>query len=239
MDAPESNPQFRTAAIDGFLAGLSPWERMYLRSRLRDCKFSIGGLASLEDLPAEIVCLAATEHLRLEDVLSCRHVSRAWRAAWDHEAVCSTLCRYFFPGLLEVHAEDQERASARDLFLREAELFQRRRHGKPLQKSFIAWDRAWSSEVFRNKRPDGEVEDDVPQVGMLAPTRAHQAARVVYGDGKIAWEAGSTRIIIDDLRQRQRQVCSITRLFLSGQTLDLQSVTKDLLVLSARGTNRA
>ncbi|KND94252.1 hypothetical protein TOPH_00805 [Tolypocladium ophioglossoides CBS 100239] len=242
MDAPASpnsgnpNPQYRTAAIDAFLAGLSPWELIYLRSHFRDGRPKVGGLASFEDLPAELVCITATEHLRLEDVLNCRRVSRAWRAAWDCEAVCSALCRYFFPGLVEIHAEDQEQASARDLFLQEAEQFLRRRHGNPLQKSFIVWDDAWSSEVFRNNRPEGD-DEDAPQSNILAPPQSHQSLPVVYGDGKVAWRPSNTRIIIDDLRTRQRQICSFSQFYLSGLILNLESVTKDLLVLVAKGGN--
>ncbi|PNY28363.1 Uncharacterized protein TCAP_01707 [Tolypocladium capitatum] len=242
MDVPESpspggpNPQFRTAAIDAFLAGLSPWELMYLRNRLRDGRAKVAGLASFEDLPAELVCAIATEHLRLEDVLNCRRVSQTWRAAWDREAVCLTLCRYFFPGLVEVHGEDREQTLARDLFLREAEQFLRRRHGKPLQKCFIVWHDAWSSGVFRNKRPEGEEENSL-QGYMPNSSRNHEGPPVVYGDGKVAWRPSNTRIVIDDLRTRQRQNCSLSQLYLSGLILDMESVTKDLLVVSARGSN--
>lgn len=92
-------------AVDGFLAGLSPWELIYLRQRL--LKMNIAGLRSLEDLPLEIVCQIA-EHLNPEDLFCAAQVSQGWRTKFASDAVIEMACSNLFPGLRESLEEEED-----------------------------------------------------------------------------------------------------------------------------------
>lgn len=92
-------------AVDGFLAGLSHWELIYLRQRL--LKMNIAGFKSLEDLPLEIVCQIA-ELLDPEDLFCAARVSQGWRAKFASDAVIEMACSNLFSGLRESHEEETD-----------------------------------------------------------------------------------------------------------------------------------
>ncbi|PHH89038.1 hypothetical protein CDD83_6720 [Cordyceps sp. RAO-2017] len=220
-----SSPEARRHVIDRFLASLTPWDVLHLRARLREGKVTVQGLASLADLPGELVDLIA-QHLHVEDVLSCRLVCRSWLRAWDGEHVSSTLCRHFFPGLLQSGVK----TPARDLFLPTAGRFLRRHVAQPVQKTFIPWDASWSSSVFQNRHPS----KNVPSLAQLdsSPFYGHSLNDpVLYKDGKLAWQVDLARVIVDDLYTHKRQFCSTgPSLVMSAHRLVLKAVTGHLLI---------
>lgn len=213
----------RKAFIDKFLATLSSRETSYLQRQLRK------GLPCLTDLPSELVCLVS-EHLDIEDVLSCRLVSRSWNRAWDAESVASSLCRHFFLGLLQTQPSESQ-TPARELFLQAARRFLRRHWAPPTQRVFLPWSKGETSTFVRFK--------DITQLDKFRHRHSDNLdnieppSRLVYGDGKLAWEISySSCVYVDDLRACTRKICSSSP---PGVYTDskLRAVTKDLLILCA------
>lgn len=229
--ADEMRPQCRRAIIDGFLAELSPWEILYLRTQLRRDYFWVNGLAGLADLPPELVCFIA-ELLHPKDILSCRLVCRSWLQALNQEAVITSLCHHFFPGLRELHEQDIQRSS-QDLFLCATKCYLRRHLADPLQVSFVFYGSDWNSANHQPSPGEGPLDCKTPDVVYGAPGPAF-----CVGGGKIAWRVSPTHVIVDDLRTLVRQICALSSMHILGQQSAMQAVSKSLLVFASTKPGR-
>ncbi|KAG5932956.1 hypothetical protein E4U53_001143 [Claviceps sorghi] len=200
------------ARVDSLLACLSPWELLHLRNEFRKGSINITGLATLLDLPVEILSMIVTQ-LELEDVVRCRLVSRSWRVMWTHGAVITTMCRYFFPGLLEKAAIDRDPRGP-------AELLQ----------SCIArnlWHRRGAhseSKAVRRERTSG------PAMHVSRTTDLSQAS--FYQEGFLAWQNDGSSVIVHDLRADQRHLCNFSVSWLEGERQDLKGMSSHLLVFT-------
>lgn len=242
------NLQYRTAAIDSFVAGLSPWEFLYLRRSLQSDEAAPPRdfFAGFHSLPTEIICLVI-DKMNLEDVLSSWAVSRAWKSAWERDAVSAYLCRKFFPGLLETTTNQRRQVGYADaslsvgvLFRETAAMYMRRWAMIPKQRSFIVWDSRWDSPVFRNKhpRPATEPETEIHDVFKRYLERripGNEIVSMVYGDSKVAWRCNSSRVLIDDLATRERQICPIVAAYTRGDYLVLIAVNLFYVIFSCHG----
>ncbi|RCI16423.1 hypothetical protein L249_3125 [Ophiocordyceps polyrhachis-furcata BCC 54312] len=210
----------RKASIDKFLTSLSPWEIIYVRDALRSGKVSVQGLASFDDLPDEladpILC-----HLRLEDIFNCLLVSRGWWSKIKNEDVSRSLCKRFFPGLLNT-----ETKPAPVLFLEAVRRYRQRRPHKAKRKRFIGWNTGWSTKTFSN--PVQPVDDSSVR---RDPSFDEERLIIRYKDGNLAWQPNPTTVIIDNLRTLNRLHCPLGRFIVSGQALRLIAVTRSLVVL--------
>lgn len=94
LDRPSLGPM----AVDEFLAGLSSWDVLHLRARLRNME--IHGLKVIEDMPIDVICQIA-QWLHPNDLFKAITVCRTWKAIFTSDAVLSMACSNLFPGLRE------------------------------------------------------------------------------------------------------------------------------------------
>ena len=215
------------AKVDAFLATLTPWELVYARTHFRT--LTISGLASLPDLPSELVCHIATQ-LSLPDILAARQVSRSWRAAWTHGPVVSGVCHHFFSGLLELYNARTHWGSARELFDAAAKRYLTRYYARPARTAFISWDAGWNSGVFTNRKP---LDARNPPSFRRQVCFYAQGPPVFYARGILAWQPAKSYVIVDDLRSCRRSVCMLTPILMSGQLISLHAVSERLLIFAA------
>ncbi|KAG6009452.1 hypothetical protein E4U21_002367 [Claviceps maximensis] len=219
----QSNTSARNAHLDAFLASLSPWDMLYLRTEFRKGNIKISGLATLPDLPAEILSMVATK-LEPEDIHHCQIVSRSWHAAWTHGAVLAPICHHLFPGLLEKAAIDQDPRSTAELFQSciARQLWHKR--GPYSKPSSIEWKRTSSAATptSQQSRLGGGSE----------PWKEFAYTDVFYEGGLLAWEEGSTGAIVHDLRTDQRRQCNLINFWMNGETFRLTGMSSSLLVFT-------
>ncbi|KAJ6785711.1 hypothetical protein PWT90_06253 [Aphanocladium album] len=221
----------RQQAIDGFLSSLSSWDLLYLRRRMHAHESRIR-LASLEDLPAEIVIYIA-QFLELEDLLTCANVSRSWRETWTFGAVTAYLCCRYFPGLTEkyglLHSEGQ------DLFSE----YSRRYIGKYLRprpnaylssRWFVGNNEPPSSGAAEDMREDAFQRSECLDFGL-------DSFQMCYSEGLLAWQPDDSYVVLNDLKTLSRSRCSFGASLVSGHKLDLQAVTRNLVVFSSIDLN--
>ncbi|KID85295.1 Cyclin-like F-box [Metarhizium guizhouense ARSEF 977] len=219
------SPGVGRSNIDAFLATLSPWDLLYLRGKFRS-GIPITGLAGLPDLPAEIISLIVIQ-LTLDDIVNCRLVSRDWYSSWTQGAVITALSHFFFPGLIEKHKQLSNPQSLHRL-VQASVARALRRQARPSRISFITW-RERHCPVFR--RPGEEAE---------APLDCHRLSYEFPGPGasydraRLAWQADQLKVVVDDLRTCERHDCSLTEMYLQGQELTLQGMSRELLVFFAQ-----
>lgn len=212
----------RDPRIDSFLASLSPWELLRLREDLRNRNIKITGLADLSDLPSEIVSMIAVK-LELDDVLCCRMVSRSWHATWTRGAVTSTICHYFFPGLLEKAEIDQDPRSPAELFQSCIDSYLWHKRGAYPESSFIEW----TTKPFTNPSLS---QDEELNNQLLRPKPFFKPS---YDGGMLAWQVDLVSAIVYDLRTHQHHLCSFAAYAIDSWRLDLQGMSSNLLVFSA------
>lgn len=215
----------RQQVIDGFLGSLSSWDLVYLRRRMHAHEARIR-LAALEDLPAEIIIYIA-QFLELEDLLACAHVCRHWHAAWTFGAVTASLCCRYFAGLTESHG--LAHAAGHDLFSARA----RRYIGKylrPWPNAYLStrWFVGANNEPQRSEdmREDAFHRSECLDFGLDSPP-------MCYGDGLLAWQPEDSYAVINDLKSLTRTRCSFGASLVAGRKLDLQAVTRQLVVFSS------
>lgn len=209
--------------VDAFLATLSPWDLLYLRDKFRNGKIPIVGLAGLPDLPAEILSLIVTQ-LALDDIVSCRLVSRAWHSSWTQGAVITAISHFFFPGLVEKHKQLNDSKSTQDLVQLCMAKSLRRRHARPLRTTFIFWMER-GCPVFKPR-----VEQERQRPNWLRRFYYSMGPPVFYDEGRLVWQVSDVDVVIDDLRTCERRYCNLMEMHLRGQKLVLQGMSRDMLV---------
>ncbi|KAH7153261.1 hypothetical protein EDB81DRAFT_451622 [Dactylonectria macrodidyma] len=187
--APNSGIQpERKADLHRFVSRLSSWEILYVRNLLQGSRIKLAGL---EDLPPEIVC-DLIPHLDLEDAIACRLVSKGWAIAWSHDAIWTSLCKRFAPGVRESFPTE----TSRQLFFDAMKRRKERQTARFFDKTMILWDMAWDSCMFRNVvRPRSTISPLNIVTGEF---------NVFYTDGKITWQPSRDLVIVDDLNQGTR-----------------------------------
>lgn len=214
----------RQQAIDGFLGSLTSWDLIYLRRRMHEHEKRIH-LASFEDLPAEIIIYIA-QYMELEDLLTCRNVCRSWREAWTFGAVTASLCCRYFPGLTEMsnlpHSAGQELLA--DTSKRYIGKYLRPRPNAYFLSRWFLGDKY--SEEAEDMREDIFHRSDCLDFG---PDRV----QMCYQDGMLAWQPDDSYTIVNDLRRMTRKRCSFGASLVAGRKLDLQAITRELVVFSS------
>ncbi|KAG6000113.1 hypothetical protein E4U43_001688 [Claviceps pusilla] len=225
LDASTRSPArpCRDPRIDSFLASLSPWELLRLREDLRSHNIKITGLADLSDLPSEIVSMIAVK-LELDDVLCCRMVSRSWHATWTRGAVTSTICHYFFPGLLEKAEIDQDARSPAELLQSCIDSYLWHKRGAYPESSFIEW----TTKPFAN--PSLSQDDELNK----ELSRPKPFFKPFYAGGMLAWQVDLVSAIVYDIRTHQHHLCSFAAYGIDSWCLELQGMSSNLLVFSAK-----
>ncbi len=218
----------RQLAIDGFLGSLSSWDLLYLRRRMHLHESRIK-LAALEDLPAEIVIHIA-QFLELEDLLTCANVCRNWHATWTFGAVTASLCCRYFAGLTEKHGLPH--SDGQQLFAEHA----RRYIGKYLRpRPNVHFSSRWfvgSNESLggEDMREDAFHQSECLDFGL-------DGFSMCYDDGLLAWQPDDGYVVVNDLRTLTRNRCSFGASLVAGRKLDLQAVTRKLVVFSSVDLN--
>ncbi|KAH6977190.1 hypothetical protein BKA56DRAFT_65532 [Ilyonectria sp. MPI-CAGE-AT-0026] len=186
---PSGIPPARKAELNRFVSDLSPWEILHLRNLVLGRQIQLAGL---EDVPPEIVCYLIA-HLDLEDIIACRSVSKGWARAWSHDAVLTSLCRRFAPGVCETFPN----ATSRQLFVEAMRRKKKRQMARFFDKKMILWDSAWDTDVFKNVvRPHS--------INRRGPEFVRGNFTLCYADGKMTWQHGRDIIIVDDLFEKTR-----------------------------------
>ncbi|KAI5456614.1 hypothetical protein BGZ63DRAFT_366516 [Mariannaea sp. PMI_226] len=213
FNQPSGVDSSKRAEIDEFITSLSPWDLIYVRHRLRNIKIELSGL---EHLPEEIVCMLI-RHLRVQDFLACRLVSRGWAASWSQDLVVAQACRRFFPGVLETStiavaatATSAPELSKKAVLFRAIHMQQQDYRRIYFKRDAIHWNAGWDSPEFVNVLPRPQF---VPDGSSSTRSRLRATARlqypVRYANGKVGWQPLRDLIIVDNLntRSRQRVVC--------------------------------
>jgi hypothetical protein len=222
--------QLRKANLRALLNVLTPWEVLEMRRSLKDM---VPALATLTDLPPELVAIIGT-HLDLVSLTRCLRVSKAWGVAWRHGVVVTDVCRHFFPGLIETSAEKGE------LFplLQEAS---RKYVARALCKSTgfgVLWYQYPQQEPFTvnmaihpgSKLPSLDVNSAEQGLnGANPPYRL--ARRAFYSHGMVAWQPDCCTTVLDHLYKRTRRACRPPGCILGASYLTLVGLSKDLLVV--------
>ena len=214
--------QPRREVLDGLLADLSVWDVLYIRQKFRDGQIPVTGLATLVDLPPEIISQIGW-YLPLDTILDCRLVCRGWRKAWTHGAVVTSLCQHFFPGLLEVH---RAQLSAQETLFRSEARRHLRRRLEDHEETFIPWNAQGTTETFR-----GNFGSSTPASKDADRLRLDSSHQVLYCNGKVAWQPESSCVLIDDLRVRKRARCAFVHETVLGHHLVLRALSQSLVVL--------
>ncbi|KAI9167817.1 hypothetical protein HJFPF1_03954 [Paramyrothecium foliicola] len=212
------DPQQRRVAIDSFLAALSPWELLDIRHRIRNGQIRIR-IAGLEHLPAELIGSIGLL-LHVNDLLKCRQVSKAWQAAWDQSAVAALICRYRFPGLLQMPDNWQNPSQ----HLIEASKEYLRRHQGTEFPNHVSWD-------INQRRLRQRSNEDLGPFTITEP-------RLFCSKGLLSWQAnGSDHVYIDDLRAKTHRCIRFGESLLAGHRLHLKAATTNLLVMLQTDSN--
>ncbi|KAG6090866.1 hypothetical protein E4U30_007876 [Claviceps sp. LM220 group G6] len=212
--------------VDSLLATLSPWDLLYLRDGFRKGDIKITGLATICDLPVEILSVIALQ-LGLEDLIRCRLVSRLWHATWTCGAVAIAVSHHLFPGLLEKAAMDQDLRCPEELLRSCIIRHLRHKHAVPFRSRFIAWNGRQSTSASELYRTWPEK---------LPPFRDHGPA-AFYDEGFFAWQANSANVIMHDLRAGQSHLCNFASFLISGERPTLQGMSSRLLVFATGNSN--
>ncbi len=224
MELPQDlNAQGRREAIDSFLNSLSSWDLITLRTQLRAQESRIR-LASLEDLPPEIIIYVA-QYLELQDLLTCSRVSRSWRAAWTLGPVTASLCCRYFPGLTE--SRGLQHSEGHSLFARASARY----IDKYLRRTTNAYAMLpWCTGDAATTAWEDTREDAFHQYEYLA--FGENPIQTCYQDGKLAWQPENSYVVVTDISESRRKRCSFGGSLVAGRRLDLQAISSELVVLS-------
>lgn len=218
----------RQLAIDGFLGSLSSWDLLYLRRRMHIHEARIK-LASLEDLPAEII-IYISQFLELEDLLTCANVCRSWHAAWTFGAVTASVCCRYFAGLTEKYGlahSDGQRLFSENARLYIDKYLRPRPNAYFSSRLFVGTNEALGVEDMRE---DAFHMSECLDFGFESPL-------MCYDDGVLAWQPEDSYVIVNDLRTLARSRCSFGASLIAGRKLHLQALTRKLIVFSAIDLN--
>lgn len=218
----------RQDAIDSFLGSLSSWDLLYLRRQMHVHEARIK-LASLDDLPAEII-ISIAQFLELEDLLTCARISRSWRAAWTFGAVTAALCCRYFPGLTEMHGLPHSAGQA--LFAETArryiEKYLRPRPNAIFSSRWFVGDA--EAQGAEDMREDMFHRSQCLDFGL-------DRVPMFFQDGVLAWQPDDSYVVISDLRKLSRTRCGFGGSLVAGNKLDLQAATPEMLVFSSIDLN--
>ncbi|KPM43449.1 hypothetical protein AK830_g3107 [Neonectria ditissima] len=215
----------RKDELDQFLSSLSAWDLRYVQKRLQNVR---PNLAGLEDMPPEIIW-KLVPHLDLEDIITCRLVSKAWARAWSHAAVTPFLCHRFAPGMLESRPFE----SPSQVFATSIRQKKTRQNARFFKKFWVPWNQAWDSGVFTNVLPTPQFLQG------RGPQFVHGQYPVWYADGKVAWQPRLDLVIVDDIKKmsRQRLICSTLPVPGPNQVpargIELMAVSNQLVVVAS------
>lgn len=202
----------RKQRIDDLVEQLSSWELVHLRRQLRQ---RIIRLKSLQDLPSELICIIAIDHLDARHALRLTRVCRAWRTAVQQADVGRSLCRAHFPGLLEMskYESGDEFSVFRNAYMHLRRKYQRK---TPNLYSLHRWFIEGELSAFEERE-----------------------VNTVYSGGKTAWQPNESFFIFQDLKRADapRQV-HLTRAVVSGRKLDLLVMSDRLVVLTSVDATR-
>ncbi|KAF6793457.1 F-box domain-containing protein [Colletotrichum sojae] len=185
---------------------------------------------SFPDFPLD-VRMIISRHLRLQDVLNCARVSRAWRVASTHDEAIKDLLRYHFPGIT---APVPRNNALWDFFRTKALASIVRVEGKYISRlpvsmfdldcSPFALHPAGFDERLRNGPQDFRYDE-------FRRRESGERTRYVYNNGRFAWHIDEYRVFIDDLRAKPmtRTLASLPNtLVLGGQnTLKMPDQTAE------------
>ncbi|KAG5914995.1 hypothetical protein E4U42_000190 [Claviceps africana] len=200
------------ARADALLACLSPWELLHLRNKFRNDDIKITGLATISDLPIDIMSMIV-ERLELEDIIRCRLVSRSWHATWAGGAAITAVCHHFFPGLLEKAAVDRDPRCA-------AELLQ------SCIKRYL-----WHKDCTHSESNSVRWEKDLGHA-----TTIHEEFKllvhVFYQQGLLVLKENETSVRVHDLTTDQHLLCNFSDCWIHGEIESLQAMSSNLLVFT-------
>lgn len=188
---------------------------------------------SFPDLPLD-VRMIISRHLRLQDVLNCARVSRAWRLASTHDEAIKDLLRYHFPGIT---APVPRNAALWDFFRTKAMASIVRVEGKYISHlpvsmfdpdcSPFALHPAGFDERLRNGSQDFRFSE-------FRRRESGERTRYLYNNGRFAWHIDEYRVFVDDLRAKPmtRTLVSLPNNFVLGgqNSFDICLLTENLLV---------
>jgi hypothetical protein len=194
------------------------------------------GLATLVDLPSELIC-AIAKYLDLADLSRCVHVSKAWEATWKQADIVPDLCNHFFPGLLQT-IQAQGKPAHYTVFGEQSRQYLVKSLLKYTTRS-VRWYHYPEDSFFT-------VDRDIHLDGTL-PSIDHRAARYEgpdggrrwlsqmtrYKSGRIAWQPDNFLVVIDDLYSRKRRVISPPGAVQSALSVALCDLSQDIVVLDS------
>ncbi|TDZ14851.1 hypothetical protein Cob_v012168 [Colletotrichum orbiculare MAFF 240422] len=220
----------RRAHLDHLLQALSPWELLYLKQRLAS---KPPRLASMEDLPGELVIMVA-RYVDYDDAMSCCRVSQGWRKAWTSDLVVKHHLKTKFSNPLAFFPD-----GISDLwsFLIDIDSTQRRRANGNFISSLsvpIGWDAVRRDESFRMECADINY-DQVQKRKAPAQSRSY-----AYCSGRVAWQPDAYSVFVDDLRTMERILVSPSDLVLKGEdNFVIRALTESLVVLAHKANRRS
>ncbi|TEA10120.1 hypothetical protein C8034_v010489 [Colletotrichum sidae] len=220
----------RRAHLDHLLQALSPWELLYLKQRLAS---KPPRLASMEDLPGELVIMVA-RYVDYDDAMSCCRVSQGWREAWTSNLVVKHHLKTKFSNPLAFFPD-----GISDLwsFLIDIDSTRKRRANGNFISSLsvpIGWDAVRRDESFRMECADINY-DQVQKRKAPAQSRSY-----AYCSGRVAWQPDAYSVFVDDLRTMERILVSPSDLVLKGEdNFVIRALTESLVVLAHKANRRS
>lgn len=224
----------RAAELEAIVNFISPWDLLRLRDLVAKAPVR---LASLPDLPIEILCRVAT-YLDIEDIATCRQLSRACHNVWASQDFSSKLLGHLFPGLLRT-AQAQGPTSSPYLLSWAIRRKKNRMRGKYSNVTCYNLD-DWHTEQGGQfspdplSHPDGEYPHNHTKPGIPDFSRPFGRASqppVFYSHGRVAWKVDKCCFCLDDLRTRYRRLITHPQSKLDGICVVILALTEKLLVL--------
>lgn len=208
----------RNRIIDEFIQDFSTWDWLYLRARARHVSIDRQHLASVADLPADVLSLVAA-YLLLPDIIRCQSVSRKWKATWSDAAVLGGVCENYYPGALRFY----EHKIPVDQLLPHLRHLSKHPAGKDWNASAITWN--IGPEASSSASRNGVVSEKLPSGTDASPPQ------LMYAAGKVAWQSEPSFAVVDDLEKRTWRRISFLAHRLRGATTKLVAFSGDLLVV--------
>ncbi|KAH7316715.1 hypothetical protein B0I35DRAFT_479537 [Stachybotrys elegans] len=177
---------------------------------------------ALEDLHVEILSIIALQ-IHVPDLLNCRAVSKKWRQAWSQPRLLRYICRYRFPGVIQMNPE----SDMLSIFLEASAKYIRRRKNIDMGNSrSITWD-AWHRQV--------EVTSDLG-TGSASSSWGLQGPFVIRcGENTVAWQDETIDFVfVDQLDDLTHHCIDLQNCVppLEGLDLLLEAATDKILVLA-------
>jgi hypothetical protein len=208
----------RNRIIDDFIRDFSTWDWLYLRARVRHATIDRQHLASVNDLPTDVLSGVAA-YLPLPDTIRCQSVSRKWKTMWSDAAVLGGVCEKYYPGALRFY---EHKVPVNQLL---PHLFHLSKNpaGKNWNSSAITWN--IGPEATSSSSRHGVVSETLPSSTDASPPQ------LLYAAGKVAWQSQPSFVVIDDLEKRTWRRISFLAHRLRGASTKLVAFSGDLLVV--------